>query len=137
MLMFLNSKESATMGVFPYFGCSKLSCFMCHRLIQSYGRFTTRGYHGRLFKPWTVPISNGLLPGHADRTAKALIVVQKKVVKKLKASIESHIRHERTSVIGGSSISGSIQVENAQRRSQIDQVEARNERARVAEKFRR
>ena len=53
MLMFLNSNGSSTSGMFPYFGCSKLSCFMCDRFIQSYGQFTTRGCHGRLFKPWT------------------------------------------------------------------------------------
>ena len=53
-----------------------LSCFMCNRFIQSLGRFTTRGCHGHLFKPWTVPSVNGLLPGHADWTAKALILVQ-------------------------------------------------------------
>ena len=48
-----------------------------------------------------------LLLGQADRTAKALILVQKEVKKKFKASVEGHIRHEQTSVIGGSSVLGS------------------------------
>ncbi|KAF2709074.1 hypothetical protein K504DRAFT_380044 [Pleomassaria siparia CBS 279.74] len=120
MLMFLNTDESATSGLFPYFGCSKLSCFMCNRFIQSYGRFATRGCHGRLFKPWTVPAVDRLLPGQADRIARALISVQKKVEKKLKTSVEGHIRHERTSVIGGSSVLGGQQEESSQRQRTED-----------------
>ena len=137
MLMSLNTNESSTSGLFPYFGCSKLSCFMCNRFIQSYGRFTTRGCHGRLFKPWTVPSVDQLLPGHADRTAKALILVQKEVKKKLKASVEGHIRQERTSVVGGSSVLGGRQEERSQRRLQIDRLRMKAEQDRVAEMFKR
>jgi len=137
MLMSLNTNELSTSGLFPYFGCSKLSCFMCNRFIQSYGRFTTRGCHGRLFKPWTVPSVDRLLPGQADRTAKALIKVQQEVEKKLKASVEGHIRHERTSVIRGSSVLSSRQEERSQRQLQIDRLRMKAERDRVAELFRR
>ena len=135
--MSLNTNRSSTSGLFPYFGCSKLSCFMCNRFIQSYGRFTTRGCHGRLFKPWTVPSVDRLLPGQADRTAKALILVQKEVKKKLKASVEGHTWHERTSVIGGSSVLGGRQEERSQRQLQIDRLRMKAERDRVAEMFRR
>ena len=137
MLMSLNTNESSTSGLFPYFGCSKLSCFMCNRFIQSYGRFTTRGCHGRLFKPWTVPSVDRLLPGHADRTAKALVLVQKEVKKRLKASVEGQIRHERTSVIGESSVLGGRQEERSQRRLQIDRLRMKAEQDRVAEMFKR
>ena len=137
MLMSLNTNESTTSGLFPYFGCSKLSCLMCDRFIQSYGRFTTRGCHGRLFKPWTVPSVDRLLPGHADRTAKALILVQKEVKKRLKASVEGHIQHERTSVIGGSSVLSGRQKERSQRQLQIERLRMKAERDRVAEMFRR
>lgn len=137
MLMSLNSNETSTSGLFPYFGCSKLSCFMCNRFIQSYGRFTTRGCHGRLFKPWTVPSVDRLLPGHADRTAKALISVQKEVKKKLKASVEDHILHERTSAIGGSSVLNGRHEERSQRQLQIDRLRMKAEQGRVAEMFRR
>ena len=137
MLMFLNTNESSTSGLFPYFGCSKLSCFMCNHFIQSYGQFTTRGCHGRLFKPWTVPIIDRLLPSQAARIAKALILVQKEVKKILKASVEIHIRHERTSVIGGSSALGGWQVEPSERQLQIERLRMKAERDRVAEMFRR
>ena len=137
MLMSMNTNESSTSGLFPYFGCSKLSCFMCNHFIQSYGRFTTRGCHGRLFKPWTVPSVDGLLPGHADRTAKALISVQKEVKKQLKASVVGRIRHERTSAIGGSSVSGGRQEDRSQRRLRIDRLGMKAEQDRVAEMFKR
>ena len=137
MLMSLNTNGLSTSGLFPYFGCSKLSCFMCNRFIQSYGRFTTRGCHGRLFKPWTVPSLARLLPGEADRTAKALMSVQKEVKKKLKAPVEGHVRHERTSVIGGSSVLGGRQEERSQTQLQIERLRMKAERDRVAEMFRR
>ena len=137
MLMSLNTNESSTSGCFPYFGCSKLSCFMCNRFIQSYGRFTTRGCHGRLFKTWTVPSVDRLLPGQADRTAKALILVQKEVKKKLNDSVEGHLRHERTSVIGGSSVLAGRQEGHSQRQLQIDRLMMKAEQDRVAEIFKR
>ena len=137
MLMSRNTNQLSTSGLVPYVGCSKLSCFMYNHFIQSYGRFTTRGCHGRLFKPWTVPSVNRLLPGQADRIAKALISVQKEVKKKLKASVDGHLRHERTSVIGGSSISGPQQEERLQRQLQIERLNMKAERDRVAEMFRR
>ena len=137
MLMSLNTNELSTSGLFPYFGCSKLSCFMCNRFLQSDGRFTTRGCHGRLFKPWTVPNLDRLLPGEADRTVKTLMFVQKEVKKKLKASVEGHIRHERTSVIGGSSVLDCRQEERSKRQLQIDRLKMKADRDRVAEMFRR
>lgn len=137
ILMSLNTNKSSISGLFPYLGCSKLSCFMCNRLVQSYGRFTTRGCHGRLFKPWTMPTMDRLLPGQAERTAKALISVQKEVEKKLMASVEGHIRHERTSVIGGSSVLGDRQEERSQRQLQIDRLRMKAERDRVVEMFKR
>ncbi|MCJ1476175.1 hypothetical protein MMC13_004840 [Lambiella insularis] len=137
MLMFLNTEGSSTSGLFPYFGCSKLSCFMCNRFLQSYGRFTTRGCHGHLFKPWTVPRVDRLLPGQAARIASALVFVQEEVEKKLKAFVESPIQHERTSVIGGSSIFGSRQHERSERQLQIDRLRIKAERDRVAQMFRK
>lgn len=137
MLMSLNSNGSSASGLFPYFGCSKLSCFMCNHFIQSYGRFTTRGCHGRLFKPWTVPSVDQLLPGQAERIARTLILVQKEVRKKLKASVEGPIRHERTSVIGGSSVLGGQQEERSERQLKIDRLRMKAERDRVTEMFRR
>ena len=137
MLMSLNTNELCTSGLFPYLGCSKLSCFMCNRFIQSDGRFTTRGCHGRLFKSWTVPNLNRLLPGKADRTAKALIFMQKEVKEKLKASVVGHIQHERTSVIGGSSVLGGRQEERLKRQLQIDRLRMEADRDRAAEMVKR
>lgn len=136
MLMFLDANEPLTSGIVPYFGCSKLCCFMCDRLIQSYGRILTRGCHGRLFKPWTVPSSNQLLHGQAERIAKALIVVQQEVQKEPKRTNFGH-KHERTSIIGGSSILSEQQDEASQRQSQIARLRMKSERDRVAELFRK
>ena len=137
MLIALAANEPVKSNLFPYFGCSKLSCFMCSRFIQAYGRFTTRGCHGHLFKPWTVPNTDGLLPGQPDRIAKALVSVQNELKKKLKESIKTHIPHERTSVVGGSSIVSEWPEKTSSRRSQIDQLSAQGAQERVLESFRR
>ena len=137
MLIFISSNELSTPGLFPYFGCSKLSCFMCNLFIHSYGRFTTRGCHGHLFGPWTVPSMDRLLPGQADRIAKALILVQVEVEKILKAPLKGHIRHEQTSIVGGSSVLGGRQEGRTQRQLQIDRLKMKAERDRVSEMFRR
>lgn len=137
LLIFLDANGSFKSGLFPYFGCSKLSCFMCDRFIRSYRRIATRGCHGRLSKPWTVPDLVQLLPGQADRTARALAFVQKEVKKKLKESVRGQIRHERTSVAGGSSVLGGRREAPSERQLQIDRLRMETERDRVAELFRR
>jgi hypothetical protein len=133
MLMFFGVLKSSNSNRFPYFGCSKLSCFMCNHFLQFFGRVTTRGSHGRLFRPWTVPNVNGLQSGEAKKTAKALISVQKKIQETLKASVEVNIRHQRTSVVGGvSSVSGRRQEQQSQRQLQIDRQFIEAERDRVS-----
>lgn len=39
--------------VFPYFGCSKRSCYLCTLVFEEYG-FTTRGTHGKIYERWMV-----------------------------------------------------------------------------------
>ena len=137
MMVFLAANEPINSKFFPYLGCSKLSCFMCNQFLQAYGLCSTRGCHGRLFKPWTVPSADRLLPGHADRIARALTSVQEHVKNKLRESVKSHVRLERTSVVGGSSIAREQPEDNSSRRSQIDELEKKATHARVAASFRR
>jgi hypothetical protein len=70
MLLFLSKTRAAS--VFPYFGCSKLGCFMCFHLLQGYGKYGMRGCHGRFFKPWTIPNSGDLQSGGRDRIVAAI-----------------------------------------------------------------
>ncbi|CAN9161962.1 unnamed protein product [Alternaria alternata] len=137
MMVFLAANEPINSKFLPYLGCSKLSCFMCNQFLQAYGLCSTRGCHGRLFKPWTVPSADRLLPGHADRIARALTSVQEHVKNKLRESVKSHVRLERTSVVGGSSIAREQPEDNSSRRSQIDELEKKATHARVAASFRR
>lgn len=46
--------------VSPYFGCSKLSCYLCSLVLKAYN-FETRGCHGRLYERWTVLHQSSLL----------------------------------------------------------------------------
>ena len=56
------SGREVTDGVFPYMGCSKLSCFLCSTFLKSYTRlrFSTRGSHGKLYTQWCISDCEGL-----------------------------------------------------------------------------
>jgi hypothetical protein len=137
LLMHLNTANASGSGIFPYIGCSKLCCFMCYSFIQSYGHFNARGCHGRLFKPWTVPKMELLLPEQVGRISEAVISLQNVIVKKLVTPVAGKVRHERTSVFGGSSLIGTQHHEISARRAQIDHLIVKAEQDRVAEMFRR
>ncbi|KAH8596150.1 hypothetical protein B0O99DRAFT_686195 [Bisporella sp. PMI_857] len=73
MVMFL-SKLGETFGdLFSYFGCSKYSCFMCSHFLKAYGAFKTRGSHGRLFKPCTIPLTTSLEAIRCSRLCGAVL----------------------------------------------------------------
>ncbi|OCK75458.1 hypothetical protein K432DRAFT_429412, partial [Lepidopterella palustris CBS 459.81] len=137
MLLFLCSNEPSIHALLPYFGCSKFSCFMCARFLQSHGRFATRGCHGRLFKPWTVPETAGLGLGQADQIAGAVIRLQRDLKKELKSTIKGNGRQEKTSAIGGSSILSAYQAEGSRRQSDLERRKLKAEQERVAEMFKR
>lgn len=137
MIIFLSKNEHFFEELFPYFGCSKYSCFMCSRFLKAHGRIGTRGCHGRLFRPWTVPEATILTPGQAGRIAKAVIQVQKDVRKELKSDFKKAALLERTSTVGGSSISNDHKVENIPRHLEIERRKKKMEQERVAELFKR
>jgi OTT_1508-like deaminase len=137
MLLFLCSNEPSIHALLPYFGCSKYSCFMCARFLQSHGTFVTRGCHGRLFKPWTVPETAGLGLGQANQIAGAILQLQKSLKKELKSTIKKNGRQEKTSAIGGSSILSACRTEGSRRQSDLERRKLKAEQERVAEMFKR
>lgn len=137
LLIHLNTANASGSRIFPYIGCSKLCCFMCYSFIQSYGHFNARGCHGRLFKPWTVPTMELLLPEQVERISVAVISLQNEILKKLVTPVAGKVRQERTSVFGGSSLIGTQHHEISTRRAQIDHLIVKAEKDRVAEMFRR
>ncbi|KAI6137182.1 hypothetical protein F5141DRAFT_1209513 [Pisolithus sp. B1] len=50
--------------IYPYIGCSKLSCFLCNIFLKLFRRsgfaFRTRGSHGKVYPPWSIPDVDGL-----------------------------------------------------------------------------
>ncbi|KAG6328865.1 hypothetical protein ID866_10224 [Astraeus odoratus] len=51
--------ETMNREMYPYLGCSKLSCFLCTSFLKSFGPndalFRTRGCHGRIYRQWSIP----------------------------------------------------------------------------------
>ena len=50
--------------IYPYIGCSKLSCFLCTSFLKSFGQdgaaFKMRGSHGKVYTLWSIPDIDGL-----------------------------------------------------------------------------
>lgn len=137
MLLFLSSNERLADALLPYLGCSKFSCLMCARFLHFHGKFTTRGCHGRLFRPWTIPEAAGLGLGQRDQIVGAVIKLQKDVKKELKSMVNKSERQEKTSAIGGSSILSSHCSRGSERRSDLERRELKAEQERVTEMFKR
>lgn len=137
MLLFLSSNGRSAGALLPYLGCSKFSCLMCARFLHFHGRFTTRGCHGRLFKPWTIPEVAGLGLGQRDQIVGAVIKLQKDIKKELKSMINKNGRRERTSAIGGSSILSSHCSQGSENRSDLERWKLKSEQERVAEMFKK
>ncbi|KAI6037923.1 hypothetical protein EDC04DRAFT_2083362 [Pisolithus marmoratus] len=50
--------------IYPFIGCSKLSCFLCAAFLNSFCHrgivFRTRGGHGKIYTRWSIPDMDGL-----------------------------------------------------------------------------
>jgi hypothetical protein len=76
-------------------------------------------------------------PEYVKRISEAVISLQNEIVKKLVTPVADQVRHERTSVFGGSSLIGTQHHKIPARRAQIDHLLVKAEQDRVAEMFRR
>jgi len=137
MVLFFSRNEGHFKECVPYFGCSKYCCFMCSHFLRAYGGIGTRGCHGRLFKPWTVPEAVSLAVGQAERIARAVRQLQKDVQKELRLAGTNEMKQQKTSVVGGSSVVSRNDADVQRRRRELEQQQMKAEQGRVAERFRR
>ncbi|KAM0161986.1 hypothetical protein ACHAPG_002003 [Botrytis cinerea] len=137
MILFLSRNEQLLDQSFDYFGCSKYSCFMCSQFLKAHGRIGTRGCHGRLFKPWTVPEATGLASSQVNRVVRSVVQVQKEIEKELKSGFDKAIRLEKTSAVGGSSIFSDHKAEKSGKHLVIEQRKKKMEQERVSGLFNR
>ncbi|KAE8422878.1 hypothetical protein BDV36DRAFT_244721 [Aspergillus pseudocaelatus] len=137
MILYLSKGGQTFDELFLYFGCSKYSCFMCWHFLQAHSKIRTRGCHGRLFKPWSVPEVSGMTIGSSEKLSNALIQLQRRLKRELKADIKKGISQEKTSVVGGSSILTNPDPSSAHRKAEIERMRMKAEQNRVAEVFRR
>ncbi|KAM3151938.1 hypothetical protein ABEW05_007674 [Botrytis cinerea] len=137
MILFLSRNEQLLDQSFDYFGCSKYSCFMCSQFLKAHGRIGTRGCHGRLFKPWTVPEATGLASSQVNRVVRSVVQVQKEIEKELKSGFDKAIRLEKTSAVGGSSIFSDHKAEKSGKHLVVEQRKKKMEQERVSGLFNR
>lgn len=60
MITLLMTRGFTFKSVYPYIGCSKLSCYLCLSFVQNCGYFRIRGSHRRIFPKWCLPRTTGL-----------------------------------------------------------------------------
>jgi hypothetical protein len=64
LLIHFECSISPNSSIFPYFGCSKKSCWLCHQLLSLYqdkrlgrkGFYETRSCHGRVYPLWRIAL---------------------------------------------------------------------------------
>lgn len=95
-------------AIFKYVGCSKRSCFLCYRLVQNLGSYTTRGCHGKLYNLWTVPETPWLTGEERSKLIQALKNVEKAMKEAIRGETAAGIIHAPESTIGGSSVATKI-----------------------------
>ncbi|EHK41056.1 hypothetical protein TRIATDRAFT_321317 [Trichoderma atroviride IMI 206040] len=94
--------------IFKYVGCSKRSCFLCYRLVQNFGSYTTRGCHGKLYDLWTVPETPWLAGEERSKLIQALKNVEKAMKESIRGGKTTGLVHAPESTIGGSSVATKI-----------------------------
>lgn len=90
--------------IFKYVGCSKRSCFLCYRLVQNLGSYTTRGCHGKLYHLWTVPETPWLAREERSKLIQALKNVENTMKESIRGEKVAGLIHAPESTIGGSSV---------------------------------
>ncbi|KAK4454850.1 hypothetical protein QBC34DRAFT_103175 [Podospora aff. communis PSN243] len=98
----LNSPSSGRM--FPYFGCSKRSCFLCWSFLGLHQGFKTRGCHGKLYNLWTLPSFEGSRPQEMSKIADTVRGLEALLTKELLNSNTDAMPLAKESTIGSSSI---------------------------------
>lgn len=78
-----------------------------------------------------------MTPGSWEKISNALIQLQRRLKKELKAEIKKGISQEKTSVVGGSSIFTNHDPNSARRKADIERMRIKAEQNRVAEAFKR
>ena len=137
MVMFFSKLDETFVHLNRYFGCSKYSCFMCSHFLKAHGTFKTRGSHGRLFKPCTIPTTTGLVAIQHKRLHDAVLQLQKDIKKELKRNFQRAKKQEKISVVGGSTVFSERNAEEAAASLLIENRSMKAEQERVAAMFQR
>lgn len=137
MVMFFSKLDETFVNFIRYFGCSKYSCFMCSHFLKAHGTFKTRGSHGRLFKPCTIPITTGLVDAQYTRLRDAVLQVQKDIKKELKRDFQKPKKQEKTSVVGWSTVFSGEIAKEAAANPIIESRRMKAEQERVAAMFKK
>ncbi|KAL6307475.1 hypothetical protein BKA93DRAFT_893568 [Sparassis latifolia] len=79
--------------VFPYIGCSKLTCFLCSSFLRSRAgpKFKTRGCHGKLYTLWSVPDTEDLTESAATVLSSSLAAMRSILISEILKPIQARV----------------------------------------------
>ncbi|KAJ0423603.1 hypothetical protein BJY00DRAFT_277887 [Aspergillus carlsbadensis] len=104
LVLYLMSAYDSTASTFNYIGCSKYSCLLCHMVVKGCGQFETRGCHGKVSSPWSIPEANGFSQNDIDRLVTLLKSMQKAIGDQICEPGRERIELRKESTVGESSI---------------------------------
>ncbi|KAF5855625.1 hypothetical protein ETB97_008860 [Aspergillus alliaceus] len=104
LILHIMQPSYAINSVFKYIGCSKRSCLLCDMFVTKCGNFGTRGCHGKISSPWTIPEINGLSQKHLHQITMSLKSMEKELEKRICDRKRKQIQHKKESTVGGSSV---------------------------------
>lgn len=85
---------------FDYIGCRKRSCFLCWHFLRSYGRFRTRGTHGKLYNSWTIREAKGIRNEELKKLQHCIFETEKALVSTLSCGeVSVPIPHAKESTL--------------------------------------
>ena len=91
-------------SIFTYVGCSKRSCFLCSKFLQTYWKYRTRGRHGKLYNLWTMPEVSPLVDKEGLNLVQALERVERDMKKFILNKQTKRLPLAPESSLGGSSV---------------------------------
>ena len=104
MILLLMTRGITLGSVYPYIGCSKLSCFLCFSFVQACEYFEFRGSHHRIFPKWCLPLATGLQESNVDLLQQCVKNVRKGVSRAILTPIVETAKLNATSTADVTSI---------------------------------
>lgn len=104
MIVLLMRNDITLGSMFPYIGCSKLSCYLCFAFVHSCGHFKMRGSHQRIFPKWCLPRLVGLQDKDVSLLRQGIKSLRNEVTRQILSPVAKTAKLKATTIADVTSI---------------------------------